>query len=181
MVPLLIAVGRQWADGALDVRHEHFCTEVVEDVLRTIRRGLPEAEYGERLLLTTLPGERHALGLYMAAIVCRANGFCVRILGTDTPLDQIAQAADRIDPRLPSDHEDPRVAGRLVDPAQVVEVKLEARAAQQLGVNQTRIEGPDGEPVGRRDRQPVGADKVSGPGNVDDPYAGAVDILSVVI
>ncbi|MHC4934085.1 MAG: MerR family transcriptional regulator, partial [Planctomycetota bacterium] len=93
VAPLLAAVGRSWADGDLDLRHEHFLTEVLEDFLRArrieqhIRPGSP------LLVLTTLPGERHSIGLQMAALVCAVEGVRSRNLGTETPVSEIARAA----------------------------------------------------------------------------------------
>jgi MerR family transcriptional regulator, light-induced transcriptional regulator len=92
--PLIFAVGRGWADGNLGVRHEHFCSEVLEDFLRAYRDGLPESDEGPLLVLATLPDETHDLGLQMAAVVARAAGTRVLLLGTNTPLEEIAAAAE---------------------------------------------------------------------------------------
>ena len=96
VAPFVRAVGRLWADGQLDVHHEHFATHAVETVLRSLRASLREQpgvpERG-RMLLTTLPGERHGLGLEMVAILCEAAGVRTHMLGTDTPLDEIARSA----------------------------------------------------------------------------------------
>ncbi|MDH3592482.1 MAG: MerR family transcriptional regulator [Planctomycetota bacterium] len=91
--PLITAVGRAWADGDLKVRHEHFMTEVLEDFLRSRRAGLPAGDDAPVLVLTTLPCERHGLGLQLAAIICALNGVRSPILGVDTPLTEIVRAA----------------------------------------------------------------------------------------
>ncbi|MDF1699750.1 MAG: MerR family transcriptional regulator, partial [Planctomycetota bacterium] len=39
IAPLLVAVGRGWADGELDVRHEHFLSQVLEDELRRLTQS----------------------------------------------------------------------------------------------------------------------------------------------
>jgi methanogenic corrinoid protein MtbC1 len=93
---LVTEIGRAWADGQIDVRHEHLASEVLEDVLRDYRTGMKEAPRGPVLVLTTLPEETHRLGLQMAAIVARAAGARVRILGADTPLDEITAAATEL-------------------------------------------------------------------------------------
>lgn len=93
IVPLVEAVGRAWADGDLEVRHEHFASEVLEDVLRTTRLDFPIPAHSPRVLLTTLSGERHGLGLQMAALACASRGVPYRLLGVDTPNAEIIRAA----------------------------------------------------------------------------------------
>ena len=91
--PLLHAIGREWADGDVEIRHEHLATHAVEDFLRSQRVALsqrPEAGRRGLIVLATLPGEQHALGLEMAAVLCESLGVRTWILGTDTPLAQIA-------------------------------------------------------------------------------------------
>lgn len=91
--PLLEAVGRAWADGTLEIRHEHFLSEVVEDLLRTLRDRMGELSSGPLVLLATLPDEQHGMGLQMAAIAVVAAGGRVRVLGTNTPIEEVARAA----------------------------------------------------------------------------------------
>jgi methanogenic corrinoid protein MtbC1 len=92
VAPLLEAVGRRWADGRLDVRHEHFLSEVVGDLLRTQRERMSERATGPLVLLATLPGEQHELGLQMAATALLAAGARPRVLGPETPPEEIVRA-----------------------------------------------------------------------------------------
>ena len=94
--PFVRAVGRLWSDGKLDVHHEHFASQTIETVLRSLRTSLrerPDRVVRGRIVLTTLPEERHGLGLLMAAMLCEANGVHTHLLGTDTPLDEIVASA----------------------------------------------------------------------------------------
>lgn len=91
--PFLIAVGEAWSDGSIDVRHEHFATATLGDFLRTARIPLDDRATGPIVALATLPGERHGLGLQMAAVVCAAAGWRVLILGVETPVEQVAALA----------------------------------------------------------------------------------------
>ncbi len=97
ITPLLRAVGREWADGKLEIRHEHFLTEVLEDFLRARRLSAPVETSAPVVVLATLPDEEHGLGLQMAALVCAAKGFSGRILGTETPVMEIATTARDLD------------------------------------------------------------------------------------
>ena len=93
VAPLLDRVGLAWADGAIGIQQEHLATEVLEDLLREQRLAFrPRPEQG-RVLLATLPGERHRLGLLMAAMAYAAGGFSTDLLGVDLPVASIAQAA----------------------------------------------------------------------------------------
>jgi DNA-binding transcriptional MerR regulator len=93
LAPLLDAVGRAWADGRLEIRHEHFLSEVVDDLLRSLRERMTESSAGPLVLLATLPDEQHALGLQMAATALVAQGGRPRVLGVNSPIEQIVAAA----------------------------------------------------------------------------------------
>lgn len=91
--PLTAAVGTGWEDGRFDVADEHFYTEVMTRVLRQAIAALPAAGRAPKILLTTLAGETHGLGLMMAeALLALDDASCVS-LGTDTPLPSILRAA----------------------------------------------------------------------------------------
>jgi methanogenic corrinoid protein MtbC1 len=91
IAPLVTAVGAAWESGRLDVAHEHFVTERVVDLLRSLRLPFEDRASGPVIVLATLPGETHGLGVQMAALVLAAAGLQVLSLGTEVPTPQIAQ------------------------------------------------------------------------------------------
>ncbi len=91
--PLLDRVGIAWADGDIEIHHEHLISELLEDFLRTIRQEFHSQPGRGRVLLCTLPGERHRLGLLMAALAHAALGARTEVLGEDVPIANIAEAA----------------------------------------------------------------------------------------
>ena len=91
--PLLVRIGEQWRDGLIDVGHEHLASEVLEDELRQLRQRHPITASRPRVLLATLAGEHHGLGLQMSALVAAARGLRVNVLGTNTPLGEIQAVA----------------------------------------------------------------------------------------
>ncbi len=91
--PLLDRVGMAWAEGSIGVHHEHLVTEVLEDVLRVLRLDCQILPSKGSVMLCTLPGERHRLGLLMAALAHAAHGARTELLGIDLPVASIAQAA----------------------------------------------------------------------------------------
>lgn len=90
--PLTNEVGEAWARGEIGIHQEHFYSECAEDVLRTIRLPFERQASGPAVILATLPGEQHGLGLQMVALVTAVAGLRPHILGTDTPVREIADA-----------------------------------------------------------------------------------------
>lgn len=94
---LLHEIGAAWARGELEIRHEHFASHVIEDVLGSLRVPLEPGTSGPPIVLATLPDERHALGLQVAALALVADGRTVRMLGSGSSVDEIANMAAEID------------------------------------------------------------------------------------
>ena len=101
VAPLTVAIGEAWVDGHIAVYEEHLYSEAVQSVLRSalvpFQAGLELR--GPRLLLTTIPGEAHGLGLLMAEALMTLQACRCLSLGTQTPLADIVAAAQahRID------------------------------------------------------------------------------------
>ena len=99
VAPLLVAVGDGWASGRLSVAHEHFVSEKLEDLLKSLRMPFDQRARGPVMALATLPGENHALGLHMAAMVASSCGWKVRCFGRDLPLREMQAVARELKPR----------------------------------------------------------------------------------
>lgn len=91
--PLVEGVGKAWERGQLDVRHEHLLTAALSTQLRLLLSAYEETAGGAPVLLTTLPGEQHGLGIEMVALYLAVHGAVPRLLGVDTPPAQIVEAA----------------------------------------------------------------------------------------
>jgi MerR family transcriptional regulator, light-induced transcriptional regulator len=89
VVPLVREVGLAWADGRLEIRHEHFFSERLGDVLRSLRLPFEERARGPLVVFASLPGEGHGLGLQMAALVAAWTGCRVLFLGLETPAAEV--------------------------------------------------------------------------------------------
>jgi methanogenic corrinoid protein MtbC1 len=94
--PFLTEMGDAWTRGELTVAHEHFASERLRDFLTSLWRPLSEVQSGAPLVLASLPGEHHHLGLHMAASVAALHRQRIVFLGMDTPLDAIAQATEQV-------------------------------------------------------------------------------------
>jgi len=93
--PLVERVGEAWATHSLEIRHEHVLTGLLSTQLRVLLSAYEGVTREPVVLLATLPGEQHALGLEMAALYLALSGATPRILGVDSPPDQIVEAARR--------------------------------------------------------------------------------------
>jgi len=95
IAPLTVAVGDAWVDGRIAVYEEHLYSEAVQAVLRSallpFQAGLETR--GPRILLTTVPGEAHGLGLLMAEALMTLQACRCLALGPQTPLADIVSAA----------------------------------------------------------------------------------------
>jgi DNA-binding transcriptional MerR regulator/methylmalonyl-CoA mutase cobalamin-binding subunit len=92
-VRLIGAIGRQWERGEIEVFEEHLVTEQLHRVLREAVGQIPAVAGRPGVLLTTLPGEPHGLGLLLVEAVMRLDGALCTPLGTQTPETQIVAAA----------------------------------------------------------------------------------------
>ena len=97
VAPLTTLVGDSWAAGELAVFEEHLFAEMLQTVMRNAifaanqQTGQPDA--APRILLTTVPQERHGLGLLMAEALFALEGAHCISLGVQTPLSDIVEAA----------------------------------------------------------------------------------------
>jgi len=92
-VPFLTAVGDGWESGTLTVAHEHFVSEVLESFLAGQWRPLAHTARGPRIVVATLEGERHTLGIHVAAVFLAMRGFRIVFLGPSTPRRDIVAAS----------------------------------------------------------------------------------------
>lgn len=93
VAPLNAAIGEAWERGEVEVHEEHLYTEQMQRILRSAILNLPLLRPESRILLTTLPGEQHGLGLLMAEAVLGVEGAECICLGVQMPVPEIAKAA----------------------------------------------------------------------------------------
>jgi DNA-binding transcriptional MerR regulator len=99
VLPLLAEIGDRWELGQLTVGQEHFASELLAGRLRGVGRTLGRGR-GPRAVLACVPGERHDLGLLCFGLALRHRGWRVTHLGADSPLDAVADAAERTEAAL---------------------------------------------------------------------------------
>jgi DNA-binding transcriptional MerR regulator/methylmalonyl-CoA mutase cobalamin-binding subunit len=132
VLPLVQRVGARWADGELSIAEEHLLT----GTLRNLLAGLMQSRTvtGRPVLLATPVGERHEIGLLLAALVARDAGANVVYLGTDLPAAEIVTAATRTRARVVGLSV---VAGenraRAIDEVAAIQIALPAEIELWLG------------------------------------------------
>jgi DNA-binding transcriptional MerR regulator/methylmalonyl-CoA mutase cobalamin-binding subunit len=94
VAPLNEAVGEAWTRGGLQIFEEHLYTEVVQGLLRSAIGSLQRSGQRPRVLLTTFPQEPHGLGILMAEASFALEGCRCVSLGVQTPVWDIALAAE---------------------------------------------------------------------------------------
>lgn len=95
VVPLLQTVGELWISGKLQIFQEHFLSEQLIRFLNAEIASMQKSAAEPLVLLATLPGEEHTLGLLMLAAMLSSNGVSVINLGGEVPMDQIGQAVSQ--------------------------------------------------------------------------------------
>ncbi len=99
ITPLNQFVGEAWMRGEIRIFEEHLYSEQVTNVLRNAISIINDPNASPRVLLTTLPGEEHSLGLLMVEATLSLYGASCVTLGVQTPTQEIvaAVAAHRSD------------------------------------------------------------------------------------
>ena len=95
VVPLLNTVGEFWARGKLQIFQEHFLSQQLIRFLNTEIARLQRHARKPRVLLATLPGEEHTLGLLMVAAMLSSHGVVTINIGAGVPMDQIGRAVEQ--------------------------------------------------------------------------------------
>jgi methanogenic corrinoid protein MtbC1 len=93
---LLHAIGKAWEDKRLEVEHEHFASECLRDFLSNEWRPLAEGGSGRKVVLATLPGESHSLGLHMVACLYAFHGYQVFFLGRNMPVANLVTVSKKL-------------------------------------------------------------------------------------
>lgn len=91
--PFMTQIGEEWRRGELDVRYEHFASACLRGLLHELRQPYDQAARGDRVVVATLPGDLHDLGLLMAALVLAMRGRRVLYMGSDLPVHETARTA----------------------------------------------------------------------------------------
>lgn len=94
VTPLLTAIGNGWLRGRIQIFQEHWATHYIQQTLHSAIQSfpVPQGPATPRVLLSTLPGEHHALGLLVVeSWLCLDQAQAIN-LGPQTPLWDLVHA-----------------------------------------------------------------------------------------
>jgi len=98
-LPLVREVGVRWAEGRLGIASEHLATGILRSQLGAALHPTAASIRGPRILFATPSGERHELGLLMAALTALGAGARPLFLGIEIPVEDLLAAVEQSDAR----------------------------------------------------------------------------------
>lgn len=95
-VPLLQLLDHGWTTGRLSIAREHLISDQLESLLKAELASSPRSDR-PRVLFLTLPGERHKLGLLLAAVLFQHVGVRSLWLSEVLPLSEVPELANELE------------------------------------------------------------------------------------
>jgi DNA-binding transcriptional MerR regulator len=99
IAPLVREIGDRWHRGVVSIAQEHMVTDIVRRLVISVSRGYLRADNGPCLVLATLSGERHELGILMCSWLAATRRYHTHYLGADLPPNEISRFALEVDAR----------------------------------------------------------------------------------
>jgi len=94
--PVLIEVGERWHAGTASISQERIVTSTVRKQVGAVIDTYNRIATGPTLVLTTVAGERHEIGILMGALLASSRGVRCQYLGPDVPGAEIALFAEKV-------------------------------------------------------------------------------------
>jgi DNA-binding transcriptional MerR regulator len=99
VLPYLHRLGARWEAGEVSVAQEHFASNLLRGRLLGLAQGWGQGQ-GPGAILACVPGEQHELGLLAFGVALRRRGWRITYLGTDSPIDAVADIAPSLAPTV---------------------------------------------------------------------------------
>lgn len=93
-LPLVREIGERWASERLGIASEHLSSAVLRSMLGSALTPTAASLLGPRIVFATPTGERHELGLQMAALTAMSAGANPIYLGADVPVEDLLGAVE---------------------------------------------------------------------------------------
>jgi len=91
---LVREIGERWADGRMGVASEHLASGILRSLLGSALQPTASSLLGPRIVFATPTGERHELGLLMAALTALGAGGNPLYLGLELPVEDLLGAVE---------------------------------------------------------------------------------------
>jgi len=89
IIPLMRWVGEAWHLAEISIAQEHMTTAIIRELL--ISMPVTKSAHKKVILLATLSGEWHELGILIAGFFCQQQSCKILYLGVNTPVDEIVR------------------------------------------------------------------------------------------
>lgn len=99
IAPLVREIGERWHRGEVSIAQEHVVTDIVRRLVISASRGYLRADNGPCLVLATLSGERHELGILLCSWLAATRRYHTHYLGVDCPPEEVARFALEVEAR----------------------------------------------------------------------------------
>lgn len=99
--PVMYKIGTLWAEGKIQVTHEHMVTALVSRVMASYYDKFTAADFGKgRAVLTCATDEFHELGARIVGDMLELDGWDVTFLGANVPQDDFVSTVIEIKPDI---------------------------------------------------------------------------------
>ncbi|MGZ3474017.1 MAG: cobalamin B12-binding domain-containing protein [Polyangiales bacterium] len=96
--PAMARIGHLWTENSITVADEHMATAIAQSVVAMLYGELEWPPPGPKAIVTCAEAERHRFGAQMVSDLLLLDGWDVRDLGGDVPVDAVVGMAKRIEP-----------------------------------------------------------------------------------
>jgi MerR family transcriptional regulator, light-induced transcriptional regulator len=149
IAPLVREIGDRWHRGVVSIAQEHMVTDIVRRLVIAVSRGYLRTDNGPCLVLATLSGERHELGILMCSWLAATRRYHTHYLGADLPASEICHFALEVDARavlislvMPENHVP------VMEQLRELAAGLRGKCEIWIGGFAARQLGPDAVPLG---------------------------------
>ena len=100
--PVMYSIGDLWEQGKLDVATEHVCSNVTNNLIRSINEKTDKAKFNFRnkIVICTPEGELHNLACNMIESLLLSKGFQIYNISPSVPLDSIIRYVKNVGPDI---------------------------------------------------------------------------------
>ncbi len=96
-LPLVQEIGSRWVDDRMTIASEHLASGVLRSLFGSALTPSSAARLGPTIVFTTPSGERHELGLQIAALTAMGAGANPVFLGAELPVESMLGAVEQAD------------------------------------------------------------------------------------
>ncbi|MBM7842393.1 MerR family transcriptional regulator [Herpetosiphon giganteus] len=97
---VMVAIGDGWHAGTISISQEHAATAFMSLKLSNLIHQARTRSNRGLIIVATVPGEQHELGVMMVALFLMRRGWRVIYLGSNLPTSELLHTVQRLKPKL---------------------------------------------------------------------------------